>query len=212
VLNGRFAYHDECKPLARAVAKAARRRCKRCRKVKAGSSFSDDSTRPDGKFPWCKDCQTTYATATRWQDADAPLNGKHCPVCDTALRGHINRSFCSASCKDKAAALRKRFGLTVQQYRAMVAETGGRCPICRNGVRVWNVDHDHSTGKVTGVVCTSCNVGALAMTYHDPALVRRLLAYLEHTPAVRLGIDATASEEANRPSELHRMWRRTTTG
>lgn len=181
-------------------------RCKKCKQVKPLSRFPRDSSRPSGYFPWCTDCQGESTAVGKFQNPDDEPNGHICPVCDTVVRGHANRRFDSMTCKDKASSLRTRFGLEVAEYRALVEETGGRCPICQNRVTQWHVDHNHKTRLVTGVVCSACNVGSLAMTFHDVGYVRRLLAYLEETPASRLGIEAVASDDANRPSNLHKKW------
>lgn len=182
------------------------RRCKRCKKVKAESSFSNDSSRVDGKFPWCKECQTSYAGETKFQDPTAELNGYFCPLDDTPIRGHKNRRFCSATCKERVGTLREKYGLTVEQYREMVDATGGKCPLCLNRIHLWNVDHAHKTGQVLGVVCTRCNVGALAMTYHDVEYTKRLLDFLENPPAAALGINVTVPEGTSKPSNLHKVW------
>lgn len=186
--------------------KATRRRCKKCKKVRAASKFSNDKTRADGKFPWCTYCQRT--SVLPFQNADAPLNGHICPMCDTPCRGHGNRRHCSRGCKERAYGLRHNYNLTPQQYKAMVADTGGVCHICGKRPTQWQVDHNHRTGEVTGVVCKACNVGALAMTFHDIEFVRRLLSYLKTPPAKRLGTDVTVPDQSGkRGSQLHKRWR-----
>lgn len=88
----------------------------------------------------------------------------------------------------------------------MLTYLEGRCPICLNNVRVWHTDHNHKTGKVTGPVCANCNIGPLAMTYHDVDLVRRLLAYLENPTADQLGVEAYAPTESGQPANIHKIW------
>lgn len=181
-------------------------RCKRCKKVRPRSAFSEDSSRRGGVFPWCKTCQTSYMTGNKFQNEEEQPTGRFCPLDDVPIKGSKNRRFCSNSCKDRAAGLRKKFGLTVENYRALVDTTGGRCPICQNRVTQWHVDHNHKTRKVTGVVCSRCNVGSLASTYHDISFVQRLLDYLSTTPADRLNIEAYAPEGALHSSNLHKRW------
>lgn len=57
--------------------------------------------------------------------------------------------------------LMKAYGMTEQQYFAIVAAQGGGCAICgrRAGKKHLVVDHDHKTGKVRGILCSPCNVG-----------------------------------------------------
>ena len=61
---------------------------------------------------------------------------------------------------------RSRFNLTIEGYQALLDAQGGVCAICgqpetriRQGhVRQLSIDHDHETGKIRGLLCSSCNV------------------------------------------------------
>jgi hypothetical protein len=56
--------------------------------------------------------------------------------------------------------LRSRFGITADEYDAMLAAQGGRCAICRrepDGRSRLAVEHDHKTRRIRGLVCRSCN-------------------------------------------------------
>lgn len=182
-------------------------RCKKCKKVKPLSRFSHDSSRPSGYFPWCMDCQAKGVRAGAWQNPEDELNGHVCPMDDTPIRGHRNRRFCSNSCKDRASTLRNKYNLSPAQYRELIANTGGKCPICGDTPTSWQVDHNHSTGKVTGVVCIGCNVGVLAYSNHSIEYVKSLLAYLSETPAERAGIDARVPPEYDQKSNIHKRWK-----
>jgi hypothetical protein len=54
---------------------------------------------------------------------------------------------------------RKGLGVTVEQYDAMLAAQGGGCAICgtKPKTRRLDVDHDHKTGRVRGLLCHRCN-------------------------------------------------------
>jgi hypothetical protein len=183
-----------------------RMRCSHCKQVKGKTKFSRDSSRKTGYFPWCMECQMAHGKAHRFQDETAEPNGHICPVDDRIVRGAKNRRFCSSRCKEKVQSLRRNFALTIEEYRALVDATGGRCPICKKRPTEWHVDHDHGSGLVMGVVCSACNIGALATTYHDPEFVVRLLEFLTHSPATELGIQRQVPERAKKPSQLHRRW------
>lgn len=77
----------------------------------------------------------------------------------------------------------KNYDLAPWDYDAMREAQGGLCAICRTrpGIRV---DHDHSDGRVRGLLCDRCNlaIGALGDT---AAGVRAALAYLEGYEAKR---------------------------
>lgn len=85
----------------------------------------------------------------------------------------------------RKANLRK-YGLTVEDYISLLEQQHGVCAICmkpepqivgserRNLV----VDHDHITGKVRGLLCTTCNV-ALGMVHEDTAKLQAMIRYIE---------------------------------
>jgi hypothetical protein len=64
--------------------------------------------------------------------------------------------------------LRRKYGLSREQYDVMVVAQSGACGICKgppNGKacngrehKRFDVDHDHVTGKVRGLLCHACNV------------------------------------------------------
>jgi len=54
--------------------------------------------------------------------------------------------------------LKRLYKMTEEEYAIMYAQQGGYCAICK-GADPLNVDHDHTTGKVRGLLCTSCNAG-----------------------------------------------------
>jgi hypothetical protein len=76
--------------------------------------------------------------------------------------------------------LRKDYGITIEQYDAMLAAQGGVCAICKkpraNGHRL-HVDHNHTTGEVRGLLCVTCN-SAIGTLKEDPTLFAAALAYL----------------------------------
>lgn len=58
----------------------------------------------------------------------------------------------------RAAEIARRYGLTQERLDEMTAEQGGLCAMgC--GAAISDIDHDHATGKVRGLLCRRCNVG-----------------------------------------------------
>ena len=89
--------------------------------------------------------------------------------------------------RERAGHLKRKYGMTIEQYEAMLAVQGGGCFICGRPPREdisLHVDHDHATGKVRGILCFACN-NALADFQEDLDLLRRAIGYLTaHTPGV----------------------------
>lgn len=63
---------------------------------------------------------------------------------------------------DRDARLRRVFGLSAEEYEAMLAKQGGRCALCKRipqKGRSLHIDHNHTTGLVRGLLCFRCNAG-----------------------------------------------------
>ena len=91
---------------------------------------------------------------------------------------------------NRARRIKHRYGITLAQYEAMVAQRGGRCDVCgqlpsaENTRAHWGgklcIDHCHGTGSVRGLLCNNCN---LAVGYgKTPDTLERAAEYLRrHT-------------------------------
>lgn len=75
-------------------------------------------------------------------------------------------------------SLRKRYGITLDDYEAVSAYQGGRCKVCKAPARVLYVDHRHRDSLVRGLLCPRCNtaVGVLENTPTD--IMLKLKRYL----------------------------------
>lgn len=76
--------------------------------------------------------------------------------------------------------LKTNHGLTLEDFEAMLLNQNGCCALCGTdvpGPLSWNVDHNHNTGKVRGLLCQPCNVG-LGNFKEDPELLYRAVNYL----------------------------------
>lgn len=79
-------------------------------------------------------------------------------------------------------SLKKKFGLNYNQYQAILEEQNHRCFICNElevaENRTLSVDHDHTTGKVRGLLCTNCNT-ALGKLKDNINYLQRAIEYLK---------------------------------
>ena len=142
------------------------KRCSVCRQVLPFSEFGPHRTARLGLRSECRKCGSEKSM--KWNDANWD--------------------------KNRDTRLRREFGITLEQYNAMLAEQGGVCAICGEPPTVVNyrpsrrqgrptrpilvVDHDHGTGKIRGLLCIHCNRG-LGFLKDDAVIVRFALKYLE---------------------------------
>jgi hypothetical protein len=74
----------------------------------------------------------------------------------------------------------RRYGLSPEEYAAMVARQGGVCVIClKTPQKTLGVDHDHETKKLRSLLCDNCNLG-LGHYDDDSAAMRRAADYLDY--------------------------------
>lgn len=78
--------------------------------------------------------------------------------------------------------LKFHYGITPEEYYTILDAQGGGCAICgglqsKNG-RALHVDHDHSSGKVRGILCDRCNT-SIGKFDESPTLLRKAAAYVE---------------------------------
>jgi hypothetical protein len=52
-----------------------------------------------------------------------------------------------------------RYGVSQEQYDEMVRRQRNCCGICGRKMTKPNIDHDHATGHVRGLLCWPCNTG-----------------------------------------------------
>jgi hypothetical protein len=83
--------------------------------------------------------------------------------------------------------IKKTYNLTESQYAEWVVKQGGCCGICGkepsgewHGDRMLNVDHNHETGAVRGLLCNQCN-RALGLFGDSAARLQEAINYLERS-------------------------------
>lgn len=86
----------------------------------------------------------------------------------------------------REVALKKNFGINLDDYNKMHEVQGGVCAICgqpetqmRGGKVKWlAVDHNHKTGSIRELLCHDCNTG-MGKLKEDPVIINSVLRYLE---------------------------------
>src|SRR3990167_2563894 len=60
--------------------------------------------------------------------------------------------------KSHTYQIKRKYGLPITEYNAMVAAQGGRCAICHElDTRRLSIDHNHKTHAIRQLLCSHCN-------------------------------------------------------
>lgn len=129
--------------------------CSLCDKRMSFEFFYNLKSSPDGKYSSCKKC--AYKHEKKWVAANREQ---------------------SAMIK-RRRDLRKKYGITLEDYTRMYVKQKGRCLICdtkhEEGKLV--VDHCHATGTVRALLCSKCNKG-LGLFHDDVDLMQEAAKYI----------------------------------
>jgi recombination endonuclease VII len=123
-------------------------RCADCGEWKPLEEFPRNRNYKNGRHPYCKPCHNQRGRETRKR-----------------LYGGSRHYH-----------LRQKYGLNAYDVERMIAEQNGVCALC--GVRkATQVDHDHKTSLVRGVLCLNCNA-ALGAAGDDTRILDAARQYL----------------------------------
>lgn len=143
----------------------------------------------------CAECGTAFTYEAK--------NGRRHAFCADCVTEHVRRHSARYNRRQSLAAenepefyvrLRayrfrsniRRYGITPEQYDALLSTQGGLCAICgdapdANGKGAYarlHIDHDHATGLVRGLLCGRCNQG-LGYFRDSPDSLASAIKYLK---------------------------------
>ncbi|MEW9551625.1 endonuclease domain-containing protein [Nonomuraea sp. NPDC050783] len=104
--------------------------CPRCAEIKPIAEFGRNRSHEDGLTDYCKPCHNQVMRDNRIKNHGSTRNYH----------------------------LKRRYGITEDDFERMLARQGGLCAVCRRVPGTF-VDHSHVTGRVRGVLCFNCNNG-----------------------------------------------------
>jgi hypothetical protein len=158
--------------------------CKKCGVSKPLDEFYRAQGTKDGHRGECKACAAIYrrqqylanpeaskARVRDWQKA----NPERLQAWRKAYRSKPERKRA-----DRQGHLKRKFGLTVEEYDEMVRRQGGVCYLCGKppaAGQSLDVDHDHKTGAVRKLLCRNCNQG-IGKFFEDPGLLLQTALYI----------------------------------
>jgi hypothetical protein len=121
------------------------------------SAFAKDKYKADGLRSSCKACYSVYDKKRYWSD---PIKARARTKEYRSLLKETNPKKLRLSTRN--TQLKKNYGITHDDYLVMLEAQDHGCACCgrkdsEESKNVLNIDHNHSTGNVRGLLCVRCN-------------------------------------------------------
>jgi hypothetical protein len=150
----------------------------------------DSSNHTDSKYP-CVDHNHTNGI----------IRGILCRSCNSGIGGlkddpiflqnallWIQNKFISSESSSKKInvrpqfryVLKRKYNLTIEQYLKLASKQGNKCGICKKNlseVQI-NVDHDHRTQNIRGLLCSRCN-RAIGLLHEDSGIINNAIIWVK---------------------------------
>lgn len=127
---------------------------------KCGCSLEDWISNRIAGLKWCFQCRT-------WKKA------RLFAIDPTRGGGQSSRCKPCVSHASKAS----KYGMTNGELTKWMASVPEKCSIC-SATNLLNIDHDHTTGKLRGLLCPNCNSG-IGKFKESPDLLYAAIEYLK---------------------------------
>lgn len=155
---------------------------KNCPKCEKELPVSEFYKRPNGHYhSWCKSCKHIGNKKSRQNNVD--LKARELEKSKAYAKKRWAESPEHRE-KQRVYQLKRKFGITIEQYDEMLAKCSSVCEICGSSdtkhtkQKYFNVDHCHNTGKIRGLLCHACNI-AIGKFEDNPEIVLKAYNYLK---------------------------------
>lgn len=96
-------------------------------------------------------------------------------------RDYLQKNWAKLRPRKRINRWSSKYGLSKEGFDSLLKKQGGVCAVCQKAN--WNsrgpqVDHNHITGRVRGILCNRCNA-SLGMAGDDIRIVRLMVKYLK---------------------------------
>ena len=173
--------------------------CRDCGIAKPFSDFYASKGSRDGYRPECKACNLATRQAKYRENPRPYIERTRKWQRENPERVEATMDRFKAAGKrtvsNRKSHLKRKYGLTLEAFDELLASQGGGCAICGKP-DADNVDHDHTTGRVRGILCWDCNI-AIGKFADDQDRLAAAMTYLsrddELAEAARTRVVALAS-------------------
>jgi len=128
--------------------------CTRCKVEQPLDNFHKRSMVKRGHDSWCKECKSIYRKSYFENNREKETT-----------RGRVK------------AWKTLGIDISLKEYNLRCALLNDECEICKKKNGTLNVDHCHTTGKIRGLLCGSCN-RAIGLLKEDVSILQSAVNYL----------------------------------
>lgn len=179
------------------------KKCSKCHRYKQQTKFSKRTRNRDGLDEWCKKCKKKATNcwrgknknrirktgkAWRLENKTRVLQNKrnwrktNPEKARLSVRKSLKKNYKKYQPTKWRRWLKKRYGVSEEQFLSILRKQKNRCAICRKRQRAGKrkklyVDHCHKTNKFRGLLCFKCNV-LLGMAQDVISTLQAAIQYL----------------------------------
>lgn len=142
------------------------KQCSQCGVEKEHSVFCIDRRVKDGLSSQCKECHNLYGQSKKGRVYNKVATKKYRQTKKGKAAAYRATRIQQKKHPEKLReyAIKYNYNLSPTQYKAIWDNQEGLCAICKVqlsslSLKAVHVDHDHSSGKVRGILCNCCNLG-----------------------------------------------------
>lgn len=160
--------------------------CSKCKLSKEKNNFAKQPRAKDQLQSICKVCQAEATRKWYQENKEYCREKRYDRYKKNQERDNetVRRFLKKNPGKTKEYHLRAKFGIEKEQFNKMLTEQNNSCDICNNEFTktlLASVDHNHSSGKVRGLLCGQCNTGIGLLKENEQTLLNAIEYLRKHT-------------------------------
>ena len=159
-----------------------RNACANCGEERSAAELFHKRSKSPG---WCKRCRLRKGGRDWAKNHPEQAAAKSARTAAARTARYVAKNREAQRERVRDCFLKRNYGISAADYERILISQNGVCAVCRatthdGAGRRLHVDHDHTSGKVRGLLCTNCNA-MLGQGKDSPLVLRAAADYLERS-------------------------------
>lgn len=146
--------------------------CSKCGETKPVEEFGETVAQTHQGWAWRSHCRKCSSESCR------KYGTENKPRRNARLKQWRKENPDKAKKLDRRRMLKRNYGLSPESADKLFRDAGEKCEVCGTAETRLCIDHCHTTGRVRGILCTSCNT-FLGRIENNSSLLKNLETYLK---------------------------------